>query len=130
MKMSWLDVEKHNAKVFAARHGKDAVAADAAAAGTESKLQADIASELRRRRWYFVQSRTDKSTRTQLGVPDFIVAVPSQPPVTIWMECKTKTGKLSQEQTITRHILEASYHHYFLVRSIREAVESFNLLKL
>ncbi len=88
----------------------------------ESDLHKAIEAELKRRRWYYVHSRMDKRTTTQLGVTDFIVAIPGGK--TLWCEAKRKGGKLSQEQNITRHILLASGHWHEVVYSI----EQFNKL--
>jgi len=91
--------------------------------GLESKLHDDIEVELKRRRWYYVHSRTDQRTTTQLGVTDFIVAIPADEktrPRTLWMEVKRKGTKLTKEQNITRHILVASGHWHEVVYSIGE----------
>lgn len=84
----------------------------------ESDLHAKIIEELKRRRIYFVRSRTDKRTTTQLGVTDFICAMPNGK--TLWMECKRKGGKLSQSQNITRHILLASGHWHAVIYNMDE----------
>ena|SRR6185436_13553585 len=90
----------------------------------ESELHAEIIDELKRRRLYFVRSRTDKRTTTQLGVPDFIIAMPNGK--TLWVECKRKGNKLSQEQNITRHILIASGHRHAVVYSFQEFLNAID----
>lgn len=90
----------------------------------ESDLHKAIVAELKHRRWYFVHSRMDRPTTTQLGVVDFIVALPNGK--TLWCEAKRKGGKLTQEQTITRHILVASGHWHEVVYSIEEFIEIIN----
>jgi len=84
----------------------------------ESELHKDIEAELKRRRWYFCNSRMDRKTTTQLGVPDFVIAAPDG--VTFWIEAKRKNGKLSPEQTISRHCLLAHGHKYATVFTIKE----------
>jgi len=86
--------------------------------GKESELHSQIEAELKRRRWYFVHSRCDRKTTTQLGVADFICAAPNG--ITWWVECKKRGGKLSQEQTVTRHVLQALGHRWACVYSLKE----------
>ncbi len=99
------------------------IADDAVAAGTESKLQSDIAADLRNRRWIYFQSRTDKATTTQKGTPDFIVFPTHRE--AFMVECKTRTGKLSPEQQAVQFVANLSGHKYVVVRSLREAKEVF-----
>lgn len=95
------------------------------------KLEADlhdkIESELKRRRWYYVHSRMDKPTTTELGVTDFIIAVPANAagefPRTLWLEAKRHGAKLTREQNITRHILLASGHWHEVVYSMKQFLE-------
>lgn len=51
----------------------------------------------------FVHNRPDKRSTATEGAPDFVVIVPTG---TIWIEFKTKTGKLTEEQQ-TWHFLAA-----------------------
>ena len=86
----------------------------------ERELHDDVQSELRHRRWYFVHSRMDRKTTTQLGVVDFIIAIPGGK--TLWLELKRKNGKLSQEQNITRHILKSSGHWHEVAFSMTDVL--------
>src|SRR6267154_4163837 len=99
--------------------------------GRESELHDQIEAELKRRRWYYVHSRTDKRTTQGLGVPDFIIAAPdrlifrgggsdTQLARTYWIEVKRKRGKLSQEQAVTKHVLTALGHRHHVVYSFKE----------
>jgi hypothetical protein len=90
---------------------------DAVPAGQEGKLQRDIAADLDARHWPYVWHRMDCPTTTAKGVPDFIVAAPGR---TLWVECKTRTGKLSVEQQLWRQRLEGNGHTYHVVRSMSE----------
>jgi hypothetical protein len=134
-RLSWAEVERLNAKVFAARMRTAAAhnhAADVGAVeltpqcpanapesviahfdGPERVLHDRIAADLRERRLYFVHSRTDKRTTTALGVPDFIIALSGGG--VLWCEVKRKGGKLTAEQTVTKHVLLALGHKYALV---------------
>ncbi len=124
------EVEAHNAKVIPGGliHRNLAVKpASADFEGRESELHQQIEAELKRRRWYYVHSRTDKKTTQQKGVVDFVIAGPSTAnnpatchPKTYWIEVKRKGGKLSAEQTITRHILQALGHKWAMVTTFDE----------
>lgn len=87
----------------------------------ESDLHKDIIEELKRRRWYFTHSRTDKRATNTIGTTDFVIAIPGGK--TLWLECKRKNGKLTQAQNITRHILVASGHWHVVVYSFKEFLE-------
>lgn len=102
--------------------------------GRESELHRQIEEELKRRRWFYVHSRTDKRTTQQLGIPDFIIARPSrlvhrgggsdtELPDTLWIEVKKKGNKLTPEQTITKHVLTALGHNYSTVYSFAQFLE-------
>ncbi len=93
--------------------------------GSESDLHTDISAELKRRRLYFVHSRMDKRTTTQLGVTDYIIAMPNGK--TLWLEVKKRGNKLSQSQAITRHILLASGHWHEVVYSMAEFMKLITL---
>lgn len=118
---AWLDM--HNAKVAEKALPKSWGRLPGDLPELEQRIHRDIEIELKRRRWYYVHSRTDKRTTTQLGVTDFIIAIPQtkfMPAKTLWLECKRKGGKLTQEQNTARHILVASGHWHAVVYSITE----------
>ena len=94
---------------------------DAVAPDRESKLHDQIEAELKLRRWYFVHSRMDRASTQQAGVVDFIIAAPHG--ITYWVECKKRGNKLSKEQNITRHILNALSHRYATVYSFEESLK-------
>ena len=87
----------------------------------ESPLHDDIEKELKRRRWYYVHSRMDKRTTTDLGVTDFIVAIPGGK--TLWLEAKRRGAKLSKDQNIVRHILKASGHWHEVAFSMTDVLK-------
>lgn len=109
-KLSWADVEAHNARIA---RGKKPIEPSAEGCDDEGDLQSAIDKELRRRRWYFVKSRMDKPTTNQSGVPDYIIASPNG--IVFWIEAKRKGNKLSAAQTVTRHVLLALGHRYACV---------------
>ena len=92
----------------------------------ERDLHDKIEEELKRRRWYYVHSRMDKPTTTQLGVTDFVIAIPATkdgPAETLWLEAKRHGAKLTKDQNIVRHILLASSHHHEVVYSMKQFIE-------
>lgn len=93
----------------------------------EGDLHDDIEKDLKSRRWYYVHSRMDKPTTTELGVTDFIIAVPEHAKVrgetrvrTLWLEAKRHGAKLTKEQNITRHILVSAGHWHEVVYSMKQ----------
>ena len=90
---------------------------DAAAPGTEDKLQNAIAAECDKRKWAYVWSRRDRPTTQRKGVPDFIIFA-SRGRV-LQVECKTKTGKLSRDQQGWIMQVEKDGHVVHVVRSLR-----------
>lgn len=113
--MSWTPFQFHQYE--SRRAPKKPIAANASNE-PERQLHDKIEAELKRLRWYYVHSRMDQSTTTQLGVTDFIIAVPGGR--TLWLEVKRKGGKLSQEQNIARHILTALGHWHEVAYSFED----------
>ena len=91
------------------------------AAASERDLHDEIEAELKRRSWYYVHSRMDRATTTQKGVTDFIIAAPGG--VSFWIEAKRMGGKLTPEQTVTRHVLLGLNHYHKTVFSFKEFFE-------
>lgn len=90
----------------------------------ESELQQQIRGFLRDKRWPFVWSPMYLRTSTGIGTVDFIVAAPKGR--TLWVEAKSKTGKLKPEQIGFQMLLEANGHEHYVVRSYREFLEAIN----
>lgn len=86
--------------------------------GRERDLQEQIKQDLIARRWYVIGSRFGVKSTMDAGTPDIIAAGPNG--VTLWIEVKKKGGKLSEEQTIVRHILLAHGHRYAVVYSFED----------
>ena len=84
----------------------------------ERKLHEAILEECRRRGWYVVHSRMDQPTTTAAGVPDFIIA--AEAGRTLWIEVKTKRGKLTTQQEATGVWLRTLGHKHYVVRTIKE----------
>ena len=125
------EVEAHNARVASKKSGAVALkaqtanAAPDAWAGKESELHQKIESELKRRRWLFIHSRTDRATTTAKGVPDFVI-FPGQGK-TIFVEVKTKTGKLRPEQRAWQYCAEILVYEFRIVRSFEEFLTTIEI---
>lgn len=84
----------------------------------EGELHNQIIERLKSLGWPYFHSRMDKPTGRTWGEPDFIIAAPRGE--TLWIECKTRTGKQTPEQAGVQRALENHEHRYFLVRSLAE----------
>lgn len=97
-----------------------------AAVEREGDLQQAIADYCRAKGWYFVRSRMDKRTRTQNGVPDFIIAAIMRNGAfdgetkTFWIEAKAKGGKASPAQLATLAHLKKLGHIAAIVQNTDE----------
>jgi hypothetical protein len=112
-------VDAHQAKFTPAHRQPD----DVQGVKMEGDLHDKIEEELKRRRWYYVHSRMDKPTTTEVGVTDFIIAIPENDkrrPRTLWLEAKRHGAKLTKEQNIVRHILVAAGHWHEVVYSMKQ----------
>ena len=94
----------------------------------EADLHDAILAECHRRGFYVVHSRMDLPSTNGLGTPDFIIAMPGGQ--TLWVECKTRTGKLTREQLGAKVFLEKNGHPHFIVRSVTEFNNAVNQTKL
>jgi hypothetical protein len=84
----------------------------------ERDLHDDVEAECRQRRWLYVHSRTDRPTTQVKGVPDFLIFRPENR--TIFLELKTRTGKLTPEQTAWKFCAEFLGYKYAVIRSMAE----------
>ena len=90
---------------------------EVAEARSEKELQEQIKSYLDRKSIYYVWSRMDRKTTTRTGTPDFLICKEGR---FIGIECKTATGKQSDDQIKAQFQIEMSGGAYHLVRSYRE----------
>jgi len=87
----------------------------------ESKLHEAIRLECSRRGWLaFCGAMHRRSWRTR-GEPDFAIAVPGG--LTLWVECKTRDGRLSDDQIDVATQMRAIGHNVHVVRSMARFVE-------
>ena len=91
-------------------------------AESESDLHDQILAYCRQHHCYVVHSRMDRATTNAVGVPDFIIALPEGR--TIWIEAKSKKGKLTPAQNGVRIALSSLGHTWTCVRSFQEFLEA------
>lgn len=84
----------------------------------ESELHEQIFAECRRRGWIALHGAMSERTHRTAGEPDFILLADEGR--TILVECKTRTGKLSVEQSAMISHAAARGHTIHVVRSFEE----------
>jgi hypothetical protein len=83
-------------------------------------LHAAIIDHCRANRWLFVRSRTDTPATQRCGVPDFII-LPGKG-LTLWFECKTRSGKLRPTQRGFIAWAASLEVHVHVVRSLKQFI--------
>lgn len=68
--------------------------------------------------WNVIHARMDKASTLEAGAPDFTIQLPAGR--TLCVECKTKSGKLSEAQRNWAHKAKALGHTVHVVRSLAE----------
>lgn len=86
------------------------------ATASEAQLHREILDYCRARGWPVVHSRMDVPQTAGVGTPDFVVALPGGR--TLWVEAKSKKGKLRPEQAAWMAALRAVEHEACVVRSM------------
>ena len=94
--------------------------------GKEEELAQLCIAEIKRRRWYFTRNTPGRYSTSTAGTTDLIIAAPNG--VTHWIELKKKSGKLSEAQNITRHVLLALGHRWACVYSYADFLRAVNSL--
>lgn len=88
----------------------------------EGKLHEEIIKKLKALNWPYCHSRMDVPSTISWGnvwgVTDFIIAAPKG--VTLWVEVKSKTGKMEPDQTGFGMALLKQCHKWYVVRSMDE----------
>jgi hypothetical protein len=105
-------------KAFLARSFKDTKRTGETSCENESELQQQIAADIKRRGWVCFFSRMDRKTSARVGTPDFVIALENGR--TLYLECKTKRGKVSESQAATIAWLRKLSHHVEVVASFQE----------
>jgi len=104
-----------------AKSASEAADEDAVGEGEENELHQAIIAELRRLLVLHIHSRTDRPTTQANGIPDFVL-FPDHKPV-IFIECKTRVGKLSTEQKAFQFMAELAGYRFEVVRSMSRFME-------
>lgn len=91
----------------------------------ESELHGQIIDWLKSKGWYWVHSRMDRKTTTQLGVVDFIIAAPGG--VTFWIEAKAKGNKPTPPQIGVAMMLERVGHRHATVWNFEQFLRAVDL---
>jgi hypothetical protein len=88
----------------------------------ESPLHADIIAYCKNKGWRYIHSRMDQPPTVGSGVCDFIIAADTGR--VFWIECKSKSGKLTMEQTVFIAWLSKLGHTVSVVTSMAEFREA------
>ena len=84
----------------------------------ESDLHEEIFDECRRRGWIALHGSMAGRTCRTLGEPDFVILADGGR--VLFIECKSRTGKLSPAQAALKHHAEKLGHLVHVVRSLEE----------
>mgnify|MGYP001366367918 CR=1 FL=1 len=87
----------------------------------ESELHEEIFDECRRRGWISLHGSMAERTCRTLGEPDFVVLAGGGR--VLFVECKSRTGKLSPAQAALKCHAETLGHTVHVVRSREEFLE-------
>ena len=87
----------------------------------ESDLHEEIFDECRRRGWIALHGSMAERTCRTLGEPDFVILATGGR--VFFVECKSRSGKLSPAQAALKHHAEKLGHAVHVVRSMEEFLE-------
>jgi hypothetical protein len=87
----------------------------------EGLLHNQIITECKRRQWIAIHSRMDRAQTSNVGTPDFVIIADKGR--TFFIECKSKTGKLSSEQLGMQAWASRLGHRIHVIRSMEEFYE-------
>lgn len=119
MRFTQADVVAHYARL---NKSKTAVPSDAVE--QESQLHQEILADCKARGWLAFHGSMAHRTARTIGEPDFIVCADNGQ--VIFVECKTKTGKLSVEQQGVIAWAAKLGHTVHVVRSFVEYLHAVN----
>jgi hypothetical protein len=86
--------------------------------GREADLHAQVFDECRRRGWIALHGSMAERTCRTLGEPDFVILADAGR--VLFVECKSRSGKLSPAQAALKHHAEKLGHMVHVVRSMEE----------
>jgi hypothetical protein len=84
----------------------------------EASLHEEIFDECRRRGWIALHGSMAERTHRTLGEPDFTILADRGR--VLFVECKSRSGKLSPAQAALKHLAEKLGHTVHVVRSLAE----------
>jgi hypothetical protein len=87
----------------------------------EALLHEEIFDECRRRGWIALHGSMAERTCRTLGEPDFVILADGGR--VLFVECKSRIGKLSPAQAALKHHAEKLGHTIHVVRSFAEFLE-------
>ncbi len=74
------------------------------------------------KRWQYLHGAMSRRTFRTVGEPDFIILADAGR--VFFVECKSKNGKLSEEQLAFKFHAELNGHKIYIVRSMEEFLEA------
>ena len=92
-----------------------------AGAAREGDLHEAVFNECRRRGWIALHGSMAERTCRTLGEPDFVILADGGR--VLFVECKSRTGKLSPAQAALQHHAAKLGHTVHVVRSLEEFLE-------
>ena len=87
----------------------------------EASLHEEVFDECRRRGWIALHGSMAERTCRTLGEPDFLILADGGR--VLFVECKSRSGKLSPAQAALKHHAEKLGHTVYVVRSMEEFLE-------
>ncbi len=116
--MGWSqhDVDARNARIFG-----EQFKANKESVKRESDLHDKIIEDCKNRLWLPIHSRMDRKTTTKNGTCDFIIFADNGRK--FYIECKSATGKLSDEQQIFIAWMKRLKHTVHVISSFKEYLE-------
>ncbi len=87
----------------------------------EADLHDEILDDCRRRGWHAIHSRMDLPTTTGVGDPDFVIMADLGK--VYFIECKSKTGKVTPAQAALQAQAMRLGHTVHVIRNMREYIE-------
>jgi hypothetical protein len=89
----------------------------------ERDLHDFVLAQCKHRGWYAIHARMDMPTTVAVGAPDFVIVANNGR--TIYIECKTGVGKLSQGQMVMVTWLMHLGHTLHICRSEGDVLAAF-----
>lgn len=110
---NWIQPSRQNRSATAMATGTASKAVE-----IEAELHAEILEFCKVRGWRAHHSRMDSPSTCGVGTPDFAIAMPNG--VTVWVEAKARTNKLTTEQHAWLAALNILGHVTGVVRNMDE----------